>query len=208
MTTANAYPPTLLQESRRISPSDAQQLVSEFLKATTTDPSLHPNALLTENGPVVASSGSTGLVLHNLKRVEAGLRGEHIAADLTFKDYGGQGLPTLMSDQVPNTGTETEKGKGEADQGIAQGWQDKAEYEREQTVEQGEVGLRSNVLERSILNGRPGNERREIPAVENAGGASTVDKAERKRKKKEKRDLGKRRAEALRQKDSKAEKQR
>ncbi|KAL8749640.1 MAG: hypothetical protein Q9199_007561 [Rusavskia elegans] len=207
MTAFNAYPPILLQGSRRISPSHAQQLLSEFLEATTTDPSLHPNALLTENGPVVASSGSTGLVLHNLKRVEAGLRGEHLAADLTFKNFGGEGLPALMSDQVPNTGTETEEGKGEADQGIAQGWQDKAEYEREQAVEQGEVGPRSNALERSALNRRPGNEGWEIPAVENAGGASTLDKDERKRKKKEKRDQRKKAAEAQRQKDAKAEKQ-
>ncbi|KAL8882421.1 MAG: hypothetical protein Q9192_007587 [Flavoplaca navasiana] len=208
MTAFNAHPPMRHHESQRISTSRAQHLLSKFLEATINDPSLHPNALLTENGPVVASSGSTGLVLHNVKRVEAGLRGEHLAADLTFKDYGGEGLPALMSDQTPNAGIEIDDGHSEADQGSAHGWQDKAEYEREQTIEQGEVGPRHNALKQPVLYRRPSNERGEIPAVESAGLASTVDKDERKRKKREKRDQKKRTTEALRQKIARAEKER
>ncbi|KAL8767465.1 MAG: hypothetical protein Q9209_006051 [Squamulea sp. 1 TL-2023] len=189
-----------LQVSQRITPSHAQQLLSKFLEATTTDPSLHPNALLTENGPVVASSRSTGLVLHNLKRVEAGLRGEHMAADLTFKEFDGEGLPNLISDEISNNGAETEERKGEAEEGLVEDWQDKAEYEREQVIEQGEVGPRSDTLEQSGLDRRPGKEDGKIPAVESAGGASTIDKDERKRKKQEKRDKRKRELEARRQK--------
>ncbi|KAL8673721.1 MAG: hypothetical protein Q9168_001882 [Polycauliona sp. 1 TL-2023] len=196
----------LLQQSERISIPRAQQLLSEFLKASANDPSLHPNALLTENGPVVASSGSTGLVLHNLKRVEAGLRDEHLAADLTFTNYGGEGLPALVGDQAPNAGSvESEETHPAADQVYAQGWQDKAEYEREQAVEQGEVGPRGDALEHPILNSRPDTGGGAIPVVENAG-ASMLDKDERKRKKKEKRDQKKKLAEAQRQKDVKAEK--
>ncbi|KAL8914627.1 MAG: hypothetical protein Q9171_000808 [Xanthocarpia ochracea] len=189
-----------LRESQRISPSHTQQLISEFLEATTMDPSLHPNALLTENGPVVVSSGSVGLVLHNLKRVEAGLRGEHLAADLTFKDFGGEGLPAFTRDKIRNNGTETEESKAQADQAPAQGWQDKAEYEREQEVEQGELGLTGTALETPILNTRLGHEGGKIPTVENPQGTSTVDRDERKRQKKEKRDQRKRETESQRAK--------
>ena len=198
MTAFNAYPPMRHHESQRISPSHAQQLLSEFLEATTMDPSLHPNALLTENGPVVVSSGSVGLVLHNLKRVEAGLRGEHLAADLTFKDFGGEGLPALTRGKIHHSGKETEESKGRADKAPAQGWQDKAEYEREQEVAQGELGLTSTALENPILNTRLGHEGGKIPAVENPQGTSTVDRDERKRKKKEKRDQRKRETESQR----------
>ncbi|KAL8789891.1 MAG: hypothetical protein Q9213_000961 [Squamulea squamosa] len=204
MTAFHAYPPMRLHASQRITPSHAQQLLSKFLKATTVDPSLHPNALLTENGPVVASSGSIGLVLHNLKRVEAGLRGEHIAADLNFKEFGAERLTNLISHQIPTNGAETQGSKGEAEEDPAEGWQDKAEYEREQVIEQGEVGPRSNALEQYGLDRRPGKEGGKIPAVESAGGASTMDKDERKRKKKEKRDKKKRELEARRQKTAKA----
>ncbi|KAL8997886.1 MAG: hypothetical protein Q9169_002968 [Polycauliona sp. 2 TL-2023] len=206
MTAFDAYPPMLLQQSERISTSYAQQLLSDFLEATTNNPSLHPNALLTENGPVVASSGSTGLVLHNLKRVEAGLRNEHLAADLTFKNYGGEGLPALMGNQASNARITHEDDQPTADQDYAQGWQDKAEYEREQAVEQGEVGSRSSALGRPVINRRPDIGGGKIPAVGNAGAAGTLDKDDRKRKKKEKRDQRKKLAEAQRQNNEKAEK--
>ncbi|KAL9633191.1 MAG: hypothetical protein Q9164_004843, partial [Protoblastenia rupestris] len=70
--TTTAFPPTVQHTSTRILPSSAQTLLSTFLHNTTTDASLHPNALLTENGPITPSS--TGLVLHNLTRLEAGLK--------------------------------------------------------------------------------------------------------------------------------------
>ncbi|KAL8731353.1 MAG: hypothetical protein Q9166_003445 [cf. Caloplaca sp. 2 TL-2023] len=192
--------------SQRISPSRAQQLLAEFLEATTTDPSLHPNALLTEDGPIVASSGSTGLVLHNLKRVETGLRGEHLAADLTFKSFGGEGLPDVMNNGIPGGAEEGGKGILHVEQDADEGWQDKGEYEREQAIEQGEVGSRSNALEDLNADRRMSNDFGEIPAVQRAEAADKVSKEERKRKKKEKRDRMKRDREVQTQKEAKAEK--
>ncbi|KAL8812713.1 MAG: hypothetical protein Q9200_000823 [Gallowayella weberi] len=198
MSSFNAYPPVRHHSSQRISPSKAQEFLAAFLEATTIDSSLHPNALLTEDGPMNASSGSTGLVLHNLKRVEAGLRGEHLAADLTFKDFGGEGLPSLMSNGIPIAGAENDRSNGEAGQDALLDWQDKEEYEREQAIEHGDLGSRNTAIA-DLGPDKPSNKVGEVPAVHQAEGANKVDKLDRKRKKKEKRDQKKREAEAQRQ---------
>lgn len=182
MNAFNAHPPIHHHSSQCISPPQAQQLLASFLETTATDPSLHPNALLTEDGPVNRSS-SMGLVLHNLERVEAGLRGVHLAADLSFKGFGGEGLPDLMNDVLMNSEVEGERSKAEPENNLMPDWQDKEEYEREQAIEQGEVGARSNALGNPDLDKGHSNEHGQIPAVKRADGAS---KEERKRAKKAK----------------------
>ncbi|KAI4160514.1 MAG: hypothetical protein L6R39_000220 [Caloplaca ligustica] len=187
----NAHPPIHHHSSECISPSQAQQLLAGFLEETTMDPSLHPNAILTEDGPVNRSS-SMGLVLHNLKRVEAGLRGELLAADLSFKRFDGEGLTTLTNGAATDGQAEGERSKADREDNQQADWQDKEEYEREQAVEQGEVGSRKNVLGEldslQLLGSNPG----EVPAVKAAGSASKMDKEARKLAKKEKRKREKR----------------
>lgn len=186
MTSYFSYPPHILHSSRPVAPSEALALLSAYLGATTTDASLHPNALLTESGPVSATSGSnTGLVLHNLKRVEAGLKGEHLGADLSFAQFGGEGLPDLQIELNGNNSASV-KGQGvdpdgqgtDADMGEV-GWQDKGEFEREQEITEGEIVGRSQAAiegPKELFN---------VPRVEKA--LTTGDKAERKRKKHERR---------------------
>ncbi|KAL8723661.1 MAG: hypothetical protein Q9225_000104 [Loekoesia sp. 1 TL-2023] len=194
MSAFNAYPPIRHHSSQPISASHAQQLLAEFLERTATDPSLHPNALLTEDGPVNRSA-TMGLVLHNLRRVEAGLRGEHLAADLTFKNLGGEGLPDMMSSTATKGGGDEERSKGNANKDQDADWQDKDEYEREQAIEQGEIGSRSNALEDTNIDRGLSNEGGEIPAVQHVKGSSRAEKDERKRKKKEKREQMKKKRE-------------
>ncbi|KAL8943242.1 MAG: hypothetical protein Q9211_001060 [Gyalolechia sp. 1 TL-2023] len=191
MSTFNAYPPIRHHSSQPISPSHAQQLLADFLERTVTEPSLDPNALLTEDGPV-SRSASTGLVLHNLRRVEAGLRGEHLGADLSFKNFGGEKLPGLAGDRTADGDGEVEKSRENAAMLQQADWQDKDEYERQQTIEHGDVGSRNNVVGDSDLDQRIGKAVGEIPAVKSAVGSSRVEKDERKRKKKEKREAMKR----------------
>ncbi len=143
MSAFQPYPPTTHHTTIPLPPARALALLTAYLTAATTNSSLHPNALLTETGPIAQSSGSnTGLVLHNLKRVEAGLRGEHLAADLTFKEFGGEGLPDLMIDRR-GEGVET----GGKEGGEEETWQDKGDFEREQDIVQGELGPRGNGVE-------------------------------------------------------------
>lgn len=150
MTTA--YPPAVHHTSNRVSTSEALSLLSAYLSATTTDPSLHPSAHLTEHGPVAPSSGpNTGLVLHNLRRVEAGLRGENLGEDLTFQKDGGD----VLSESMPN-GVDEDIGDldfgghvsgGQGDVEMEGEWQDRAEFERQQEVVQGDIGKRDNAVD-------------------------------------------------------------
>ncbi len=182
MTTA--YPPAVHHSSIRLSTSETLSLLSAYLEATTTDPSLHPNAHLTEHGPVAPSSGpNTGLVLHNLRRVEAGLRGENLGDDFTFRKYGGDGLPELMTNGVAEDANEhlhldpssTEQGDVE----MEGEWQDKAEFERQQEVVQGEIGKRDNAADKGFKEGG------HVPRVKTTWGPGE-DKEARKKAKKEK----------------------
>ena len=176
---ATCYPPIHHHSTKRVSASTALSLLSKYLDSAASDPSLHPNALLTENGPITPSSGAnSGLVLHNLKRVEAGLKGEHLGADLMLEEYGGEGL-LGMSDghavagasEIPVGGLQDEGQQLEGD------WQDKEEFEREQDIVQGEIGKRDNAVEG-----------KRTPKVKVAnGGGHELDKEARKRLKKEKR---------------------
>lgn len=150
MTTA--FPPAIHHTNTHISTSKALSLLSAYLEATTTDPSLHPGAHLTEHGPVAPASGqNTGLVLHNLRRVEAGLRGENLGEDLTFRKYGGNGLPDLMPTGVAeDVSNHVHRGSFTEEQGdveVAGEWQDKTEFERQQEVVQGDIGKRDNAID-------------------------------------------------------------
>ena len=175
-----------------MSQSHALSLLSAYLAAATKETYLHPNALLTESGPITPSLGAhtMGVVLHNLKRVEAGLRGQQLGADLTFREYGGEGLPDMFVTskglpRLPSDGLDGAPNAsvgGRASGGDVEGngveWQDKTEFDREQEVTQGEIGERDNAV------GDVGDGYR-VPDVEVT--KSTADREERKRRKKAKR---------------------
>ena len=177
-----AHPPHQHHHTERISPAHALSLLSSYLERTTTDASYHPNALLTANGPTTPAAGAQnlGLVLHNLKRVEAGLKGERLGADPPIGKHGAQGLPGLMplsngrADSFP-------EGSGDAlgnSAGAEEVWQDKAEFDRQQEIVQGEIGQRDNAP------GEGGNVHG-VPKVEAT--KTTADKAIRRLKKAERR---------------------
>ncbi|MCJ1477929.1 hypothetical protein MMC13_006603 [Lambiella insularis] len=182
----NSFPPQRLLSSRQIAPSQALELLSAYLEAATTEAYLQPNALLTEGGPVSATSGpNVSLTLHNLKRVEAGLRGEHLSAEILFANSAHEILPDVQSNDVEgeigaDTPALSKKNGHQNDHNIGiDGWQDKLDFEREQDVTQGEVGDRlyamTEIHEEDV----------EVPQVQatRSGG----DNEARKRRKKERR---------------------
>ena len=141
MTTRNCHPPSRHHVTRQVSSPKALSVISDYLLAAGTDASRHPNALFTKAGVTTPSSGTHqfGLILHNLKRVEAGLRGERLIADLILDGNGEveshglqSGAQDLFRDGSNNLAGNTE------------GWQEKAEFEREQDIEQGEIGESDN----------------------------------------------------------------
>ncbi len=142
---ATPYPPSHHHRITRLPPSAARALISTYLTATTTDPSLHPNAILTENGPVTPSSGTnTGLVLYNLARLEAGLGGEYLSADLPKKFTGGdlELVDTALGADA-TAGAQEQSGPD-----VDAMWQDREEWEREQDPLE---GMRDETVEEGVL---------------------------------------------------------
>ena len=183
MATYNSFPPRRLHSSRSVAPSEALELLSSYLEAAATEPYLQPNALLTEGGPISTTGPNAGLILHNLKRVEAGLRGEHLGADPAFDALVEEGLPDLQVDPTGDVSAialiSTNAVNGmEQDFDDGMDWQDKTEFEREQGITVGEVGERIPapvILEEDV----------DVPQIQETKG--TGNKGERKRNKKEKR---------------------
>jgi hypothetical protein len=77
-----------------------------YLERARTDASLQPNASINESGPVSrTTSAAPNLILHNLKRVQAGLAGEVLGRDLTVQkqnpgeDYLDVPVPTANEEQ-------------------------------------------------------------------------------------------------------------
>lgn len=73
--------------------------------------------------------GVAGLVLRNLERVRAGLKGETWAAE-----PGEEGLDESRKEQG-YLGEELKKEREDKEAGLEDGWQDKEEFEREQEQE-------------------------------------------------------------------------
>lgn len=221
-TAFSAYPPHRHRHTTHILPSTAVSLLSAYLVASTQDASLHPNALLSESGPKAAASTSSsksrgagagsrgGLVLHNLRRVEAGLRGEYLGAGaevgfrrglLEGENEGGEDDERRLSTSLRNGGVREantaaaastrgglEEGEGEFE------WQDREEFEREQVVVGGgALGEKEMEVERRDRE----VDEVEVPRVKET--KSSGDKEERKRRKKEKRKKEKKEAEIKRQ---------
>lgn len=110
-------PPTTILSTKPISQSAAHDFLAAYLDRANTDPALQPNAVITERGPVSRTTAAApNLILHNLKRVQAGLAGEVLGRDLSFAK--------LSAD------TQAE----EAD-ATAEGWVDKEKWQQEDEEE-------------------------------------------------------------------------
>ncbi|KAJ5176221.1 uncharacterized protein N7482_002098 [Penicillium canariense] len=82
----SALPPTTVLSTKTISQSAAHDFLAAYLDRAGTDPSLQPNASISEHGPVSRTTAAApNLILHNLKRVQAGLAGEVLGRDLTVQ---------------------------------------------------------------------------------------------------------------------------
>ncbi|KFZ02510.1 hypothetical protein V501_09543 [Pseudogymnoascus sp. VKM F-4519 (FW-2642)] len=105
--------------------------------------------------------------MQHLRRVEAGLRGEWLAPVLDLEESGTAAAAVVNGEE-----------KGDAEMGT-EGWQDLDEYQREQSVEVGELGGETVVASEEGVKAAV-----EVKASEAAGGKQ--DKEARKRDKKEK----------------------
>ncbi|KAF2658278.1 hypothetical protein K491DRAFT_776473 [Lophiostoma macrostomum CBS 122681] len=159
--------------STPISTTHASNLLSTYLSNSESHPHLHPDALITPTGVTFSSHGGPlgGVILHNLRRVAAGLRGEFLEVESTPEPEDGQddngwaqgqgrgrngngkfgagkGRPSDGYRKTVNLSHGAGDGAGEAVAETAnEGWQNMSEYEREEgAVEVGEVGDRNNFV--------------------------------------------------------------
>ncbi|KAL5350043.1 hypothetical protein ACLOAV_005080 [Pseudogymnoascus australis] len=165
-----SFPPHHSKPSRPISSSLALHHLTTYLTAAATTPSLLPSATLQSTGPIAPTDAASNLLIQHLQRVEAGLKGEWLAPTLDLEES--------YSAAEDTTGGEGQK-EGEADVEMGtDGWQDLDEYQREQSVEVGELGGESVVASEEPAVGL------EVKASDAAG--QKQDKEARKRDKKEK----------------------
>lgn len=185
-------PPHRIVSSKSVTAADASSILDRYLKNSTKHPHLHPDAQITQNGIVQFSSfggPQGGVVLHNLRRVAAGLHGEYLEPEGTPEpeDGAGEGAGGMSS-----SGNKKDKRNKSGDGSTAQGWQDRAEYEREEGVmEIGEIGNRTNFVQEGgempevqVTSGQPEksdkkkDRQKKSKAVDESEAMETTDKKE------------------------------
>ncbi|KAL2867958.1 uncharacterized protein BJX67DRAFT_71748 [Aspergillus lucknowensis] len=118
-------PHTTILSTKHIPQPTAHDFLGAYLDRATTDPALQPNAGIGEHGPVSRTTAAApNIILHNLKRVQAGLAGEVLGRDLAL---------AKMKEGAP------------AQNGGEGAWEDKKQFEQEQelvqVVAEGEDGM-------------------------------------------------------------------
>jgi len=210
-------PPTRLHESSDIKPASASDFVRQYLKESETRAHLHPNAMFTPQGLQFPSHGGSqgGLTLHNLRRIEAGLRGEHLAPEPKVDELlqteevedGSQGS-VVKNKKKNKKANGTTEGRNSAEK--VDDWLDQEVYmQMGDGVEVGEIGTRTNVVkdggsipEIQTTKGAEVGKKRKTKG-ENATTTDKDDKASRKKAKKEREKQMKREKEEGRKKASK-----
>ena len=190
----DAPPPHRLISSKPVSTADASTMLQTYISHSEAHPHLHPDALITPTGVTFSSHGGPtgGVVMHNLRRIAAGLRGEYLEPEPIPEPEAEEGAE---GGQAWNG----KKGKGKKTTftDVEVEWQDKEAYEREQgEVEIGDIGERTNIVQ-------DGGEEPEVEVTgdKRKGGDAKLDKEARKKAKKErdaqrKKELEKQRKEA------------
>lgn len=154
----SALPPTTVHTTKAISQSAAHDFLAAYLDRASNDPALQPNASISDHGPVSRTTvAAPNLILHNLKRVQAGLAGEILGRDLTVaKQNPGEEYLDVAARAVSNN----KENLGDADEG---------QEEDDLVMKDADMETEAEAF------------------AEQEGKQAGVDKEERKRKKKERR---------------------
>ena len=126
----SAFPPHRTLTSLPVTQEIALKFLTTYLSAAKTTPYLLPNARLESSGITTGSSSS--VTVHNLERVQAGLRREWLAPVLELDENQAPAEDALEAGVV--------EGVEGGDKMEVEGWQDLDEYQREQSIEDGAVG--------------------------------------------------------------------
>jgi hypothetical protein len=126
-------PPSRHISSQPVTLATASRILETYITHSESHAHLHPDSTITPEGITFSSKGGAegNVVMHNLRRIAAGMRGEYMAPEKTPE-------PEEDEDAFDKRPTSA----------LNDDWQDKAEYEREEGVyEVGDVGVRSNFVQ-------------------------------------------------------------
>jgi hypothetical protein len=186
-----APPPRRHISSAPISLDAASTIVSTYLTNSETYAHLHPDANITPEGIIFnAQGGAMGNpLMHHLRRVAAGLRGEYLEPDKTLDEEEDGVQDGAAADGVVLGSKKPGKGRKEY-AAVEEDWQDMASYQQELGIEIDELGPRTNVVqeggeEPEVRAPSEGKKRKKEQAEEGGAGDGKLDKAARKKAKKE-----------------------
>lgn len=144
---AETLAPHRLISSKSIPIEDASLMLEKYLSNSEVHPHLHPDALITPSGTTFSAQGGPtgGVVMHNLRRVAAGLKGNYLEPEPTPEAEGDD----------RNTGVNDTQDQSKTKQGAdtaVEEWQEMSEYEREEAViEVGDIGDRTNFVQQEEI---------------------------------------------------------
>jgi hypothetical protein len=130
----HARPPTRVLSTTAVTDDQAHDLLSSYLALTESKPHLHPDADLFTDGPHFSTHGPQGgIILHLLRRVEAGLRGEILAPESTKEALASfeEEAEAVEPEPAPVQNCKKRKKLDETQLD----WEDPEEYQREQDDE-------------------------------------------------------------------------
>ncbi|KAJ4301045.1 hypothetical protein N0V90_003135 [Kalmusia sp. IMI 367209] len=107
-------------------------MLDTYLTNSEAHPHLHPDALITPSGATFSAQGGPtgGVVMHNLRRVAAGLRGEYLEPEPSPE-------PEEQS-ATTNGGWKGRKSSENTTMAAQEDWQNMSEFEREEgMIEEG-----------------------------------------------------------------------
>ncbi|KAJ4344539.1 uncharacterized protein N0V89_012282 [Didymosphaeria variabile] len=179
---AETLAPHRLVSSKSITLEDASSILEKYLTNSEVHSHLHPDALITPSGTTFSAQGGPagGVVMHNLRRVAAGLKGNYLEPEPT-PEPEGEDQNALVGANESQDDSINKKVAGAVDVD----WQEMSEFEREEgVVEVGELDDRSNfVAQEEIEAGHLSGEGKKRKKEEEGG---KLDKAARKKAKKAK----------------------
>jgi len=221
----DTLPPHRLLTTTHIPTETASSILQTYILNSESHAHLHPDALIKASKVVFSAHGGPtgGVVMHNLRRVAAGLRGEYLEPEATPEPeetattgegvevsaaVGAQGKSGKIArpkKSMKPTGTkmtfEDEEGPS-VEETANEGWMDKETYELEEGAvdEVGELGERSNFV-------ASGGAVPEVEATDEGAGSkrkAAQDKEARKKAKKEREAEFKKKREAQKKAKAKA----
>jgi hypothetical protein len=174
---------------KSISQEEALSRVTNYLDAAETDASKHPDAILTQASPV-PSQGMESVIMHNMRKLQKGLQGEHITDSDNVPEDDDDFKGAVINTEELYGGEHAQEDANVFD------WQDKAAYEQEQDDEYGDVADRigQQVVEHGI---NPSSDQLATEVAQTKV-KTQAEKDERKKAKKEKKKQEKREKELKR----------